>query len=104
MTPKLAAAGARVVKLIGDEVMFVAADPSAVCQAGSALVREFANDGDDVLPRGGMAYGNVVLRGIMIRRRRMPVSFSSPSTPRSHPRARRANTGRSAACTDRFCA
>lgn len=58
----VADSGARVVKLIGDEVMFVAADPSAVCQAGRALVEEFANDGDDVLPRGGMAYGNVVLR------------------------------------------
>jgi adenylate cyclase len=34
-----------------------------VCQAGSALIDEFANDGDDVLPRGGMAVGNVVLRG-----------------------------------------
>jgi adenylate cyclase len=58
----VAAAGARVVKLIGDEVMFVATDPAAACQAGQALVEAFSGEGH-VLPRGGMAYGNVVLRG-----------------------------------------
>ncbi len=55
--------GARVVKLIGDEVMFVATDASAACRAGRALIDAFSDVGDGVLPRGGMAYGNVVLRG-----------------------------------------
>ncbi len=59
----VSAAGARVVKLIGDEVMFVATEPSAACRAGRALIDTFAEDDDAVLPRGGIAYGNVVLRG-----------------------------------------
>ncbi len=55
--------GARVVKLIGDEVMFVATDPAAACRAGLALMDAFADAADRVMPRGGIAYGNVVLRG-----------------------------------------
>jgi class 3 adenylate cyclase len=57
------AVGARVVKLIGDEVMFVATDPAAACRAGRALVDAFVGDGAGVRPRGGLALGNVVLRG-----------------------------------------
>lgn len=57
------AAGARVVKLIGDEVMFVATDVDAACTAAIALMRAFSEEGVGVAPRGGMAYGNVVLRG-----------------------------------------
>ncbi|MEQ8439255.1 MAG: adenylate cyclase regulatory domain-containing protein [Ilumatobacter fluminis] len=56
-------AGARVVKLIGDEVMFVDPDPNAAVDAGRALIDTFSSMGDGVLPRGGMAYGSVVLRG-----------------------------------------
>lgn len=56
-------AGARVVKLIGDEVMFVDPDPNAAVDAGRALIDTFSAMGDGVLPRGGMAYGSVVLRG-----------------------------------------
>ena len=56
-------AGARVVKLIGDEVMFVDPDPNAAVEAGRALIDTFSAMGDGVLPRGGMAYGSVVLRG-----------------------------------------
>jgi len=55
-------AGARVVKLIGDEVMFAATDPSAACQAAIALMDAFLGDYVGVAPRGGLAYGNVVLR------------------------------------------
>lgn len=58
----VAAAGARVVKLIGDEVMFVATDADAACRAGLALIEVFDAD-DGVQPRGGIAYGSVVLRG-----------------------------------------
>lgn len=57
------AAGARVVKLIGDEVMFVDPDPAAVVEAGRALISTFAAMGEGVLPRGGLAFGSVVLRG-----------------------------------------
>lgn len=55
-------AGARVVKLIGDEVMFVATDPVAACRAAIALMDAFNGEYVGVAPRGGMAYGNVVLR------------------------------------------
>ena len=55
-------AGARVVKLIGDEVMFVATDPVAACEAAIALMRAFEGEYVGVAPRGGLAYGNVVLR------------------------------------------
>lgn len=55
--------GARVVKLIGDEVMFVATDPSAACLAAGALMEGFADEGGHVVPRAGIAYGNVLVRG-----------------------------------------
>ncbi len=56
-------AGARVVKLIGDEVMFVATDAADACRAGIALMDAFNGEYVGVAPRGGIAYGNVVLRG-----------------------------------------
>jgi adenylate cyclase len=56
-------AGARVVKLIGDEVMFVATEPVAACEAAVGLMRAFNGQYIGVAPRGGLAYGNVVLRG-----------------------------------------
>ena len=56
-------AGARVVKLIGDEVMFIATDAAAACRAAIALMEAFNGEYVGVVPRGGMAYGNVVLRG-----------------------------------------
>ena len=55
--------GARVVKLIGDEVMFIATDPDAACRAAGALMKGFDEVGDRVLPRGGLAYGEVLVRG-----------------------------------------
>lgn len=55
-------AGARVVKLIGDEVMFVATDPVAACHASISLMEAFNGDYVGVAPRAGLAYGNVVLR------------------------------------------
>jgi class 3 adenylate cyclase len=57
------AAGARVVKLIGDEVMFVSTDADAACRAASGLMSGFDFAGGHVLPRGALAYGNVLLRG-----------------------------------------
>ena len=55
--------GARVVKFIGDEVMFVATDANAACAAALGVVTAFASGLDGVLPRGGLAFGEVLLRG-----------------------------------------
>jgi adenylate cyclase len=55
--------GARVVKLIGDEVMFVATDAASACAAALGLVEAFSSGFEGVVPRGGLAYGNVLLRG-----------------------------------------
>ena len=52
----------RVVKLIGDEVMFVAVDPAATCDIALTLVEHFAGD-PAVTPRGGLAYGMLINRG-----------------------------------------
>ena len=57
----VAASGARVVKLIGDEVMFVALDASSAVRAAHDLLTAF-ND-HRVTPRGGVAYGEVLARG-----------------------------------------
>lgn len=53
--------GGRVVKLIGDEVMFVTLDPADACATALALIDAF--DDDDATPRGGIASGDVVARG-----------------------------------------
>ena len=53
--------GARIVKLIGDEVMLVSTDAAGACRAGLALMHGF--DDGMVVPRGGLAYGDVLLRG-----------------------------------------
>jgi class 3 adenylate cyclase len=55
--------GARVVKLIGDEVMFVATDPAGACAAAAGLMAGFGSSDEHVLPRGGLAYGAVLARG-----------------------------------------
>ncbi len=52
--------GGRVVKHIGDEIMFSALDPVAGCQIALALVDAFGEDGSQ--PRGGLAHGRVVAR------------------------------------------
>jgi len=52
----------RVVKLIGDEVMFVAVDAGAACDIALTLVERFAGD-PSVTPRGGLAVGPVLMRG-----------------------------------------
>lgn len=54
--------GGRVVKLIGDEVMFAAIDPGDACAIALDLVDEFRAN-DDVAPRGGVAHGIVITRG-----------------------------------------
>jgi len=52
--------GGRIVKHIGDEVMFVVVDPVAGCRLALALTAEF--EGDGIQPRGGLAYGDTVAR------------------------------------------
>ncbi len=52
--------GGRIVKHIGDEVMFVAIDPVAGCELALALNTEFVDEG--IQPRGGLAFGDVVAR------------------------------------------
>jgi len=52
--------GGRVVKHIGDEVMFVALDPATGCAIAEALL-EVAGAGD-IAPRGGVALGEVISR------------------------------------------
>jgi adenylate cyclase len=52
--------GGRIIKHIGDEVMFVAIDPVAGCELALALMEEFTDEG--IQPRGGLAFGDVVAR------------------------------------------
>ena len=56
------ARGGRVVKVIGDEVMFVTPDATAACDIALTLVERFAGD-PNVTPRGGLARGELLLRG-----------------------------------------
>lgn len=56
------AAGGRVVKLIGDEVMFVVADPSAACETALALAARIADHPRLPPVRGGVAFGAVLSR------------------------------------------
>jgi class 3 adenylate cyclase len=58
----VAARDGRVVKLIGDEVMFVVRDPAAACEVALTLVDRFADDAA-VTPRGGLAWGDLLYRG-----------------------------------------
>lgn len=54
--------GGRVVKLIGDEVMFAAVDPGDACRIADGLFREFAGR-TDLTPRAGIAWGDVLAHG-----------------------------------------
>ncbi len=53
--------GGRLVKLIGDEVMFVAVSPEDGVRIADSLLREFGST-PDLTPRGGMAFGPVLAR------------------------------------------
>lgn len=58
----VASNGGRVVKLIGDEVMFVALDAESASEIALALVERFGRD-TRVTPRGGLAVGEILTRG-----------------------------------------
>ncbi len=53
--------GGRLVKLIGDEVMFVAVAPEDGVRIADALLHEFGST-PDLTPRGGLAYGPMLSR------------------------------------------
>lgn len=57
----ITALGGRLVKLIGDEVMFVSVAPEDGVRIADALLREFGST-PDLTPRGGMAFGPVLAR------------------------------------------
>jgi class 3 adenylate cyclase len=60
----VAASGGRVVKFIGDEVMFRVHDPAAACFVALTIVARFSDD--DVLPgaRAGVAVGDLLVRDV----------------------------------------
>ena len=58
----VASHGGQVVKLIGDEVMFVAVDATSASEIALGLVDRFGKEGR-VTPRGGVAFGEVLTRG-----------------------------------------
>lgn len=77
--------GGRVVKLIGDSVMFVADDPVAAADIALALVDEFASH--ELLPpvRAGIATGDVLARdgdysGAVVNLAARAVNVARPST------------------------
>lgn len=61
-TECVTAAGGSVVKLIGDEVMFVAADASAGCEVALRLAETFASTPDLGNVRVGLSAGRVIMR------------------------------------------
>src|SRR5262245_32053851 len=54
---------ARLVKLIGDAVMFVAVDVDDACEIALTLTEQFRDDANPVTPRGGLAHGDMLIRG-----------------------------------------
>ena len=53
----------RVVKLIGDAIMFVALDADAACDIALTLVEQFRDTQNPVTPRGALALGEMLMRG-----------------------------------------
>jgi class 3 adenylate cyclase len=58
----ISARGGRVVKHIGDEVMFVVTDAANACDIALSLVETFGTETGGA-PRGGVGFGTVVARG-----------------------------------------
>lgn len=54
------AGGGRLVKFIGDAIMFTAVEPVAGCRIVADLISAFTADG--TLPRGGLVFGEVLFR------------------------------------------
>ncbi|QXJ22976.1 adenylate/guanylate cyclase domain-containing protein [Actinomadura graeca] len=54
--------GGRIVKTLGDEVLFAASDPRAAAEAGLRIAERFNEDPEVPQVRVGMAYGEVIQR------------------------------------------
>jgi len=54
---------ARLVKLIGDAVMFTTVDVDAACDIALTLVEQFSDAANPVTPRGALAFGEMLVRG-----------------------------------------
>jgi adenylate cyclase len=54
--------GGRIVKTLGDEVLFIATDPSAAAEIGLRIAERFNEDPEFPKVRVGLAYGEVIQR------------------------------------------
>jgi adenylate cyclase len=54
---------ARLVKLIGDAIMFTALEADDACDIALALIEQFDDPANPVTPRGALAYGEMLVRG-----------------------------------------
>ena len=54
--------GGQLVKQIGDEVMFVVLEPGSACEIALSLVDAFREEHSAVMPRGGLATGDLLTR------------------------------------------
>ncbi|WP_030177015.1 adenylate/guanylate cyclase domain-containing protein [Spirillospora albida] len=75
--------GGRVVKTLGDEILFVAADPRAAAEIGLRVAERFTEDPGFPKVRVGLAYGEVVQRlGDVFG---TPVNLAARLTATAHP-------------------
>jgi adenylate cyclase len=87
--------GGRLVKLIGDEAMFVAADPSAACEIALALAEQLAAHGKLPPARGALATGDILTRdgdyfGPVVNLAARAVKLAEPSSVLASDRTARA--------------
>jgi adenylate cyclase len=75
--------GGRVVKTLGDEVLFVATDPAAAAEIGLRVAERFNEDPEVPKVRVGLAYGEVIQRlGDVFG---TPVNLAARLTATAHP-------------------
>jgi adenylate cyclase len=75
--------GGRVVKTLGDEVLFVATDPAAAAEIGLRVAERFNEDPEFPKVRVGLAYGEVIQRlGDVFG---TPVNLAARLTATAHP-------------------
>lgn len=75
--------GGRVVKTLGDELLFVASDPRAAAEIGLRIAERFNADPDSPKVRVGLAYGDVIQRlGDVFG---TPVNLAARLTATAHP-------------------